>query len=103
MEQAIDFALPLALQSGDFGGILRADFLIGQRRGKLFERHARIGNNWNGADLISVELRRVDVDEAHIRILKRGHRSRSEVRIASADADHQVSRSAPADWPPAYP
>ena len=58
----------------------------------MFERHARIGHHRNGSNLVSVELRRVDVDEAHVRILKRRHRSRREIGVARADPDHQVGR-----------
>jgi len=92
VEQPIYFGLPLRLQAGDLGGILRANLCVVQRGGKLFQGDPRIGNNGDCSHLVGIELRGVDIHEGHIGILKRRHRGRGEVGVACADSDDEIRR-----------
>jgi hypothetical protein len=56
----------------------------------LVERDARVRYQRDRRNFVGVELRGVDVDEAHRGILERGHRGRREVGVARADSNHEV-------------
>ena len=92
MEEPVHFRVPRDAQLRNLRRILRAHRVARQRRVELLQRLARIGNHRNRPHLVRIELRSVDVDEPHRRILKCRHRGRSEIGVARANADHQIGR-----------
>ena len=88
--KAVHFLVPIAIELLDALAVSRADFPTAERLGQEFESDAGIGHDRQTRVLKGVELRNVDVDELHFRILEGGLGGGGEVAVARADPDHQV-------------
>src|SRR5271166_1104531 len=88
--EPLDFRIPVLVKTPNSRRILSGHIIVAQGGCQFVQRTLRIGHYWKRRMLEGVKLGHVDVDEAHVFILKSSLGRGGEVGIACADADDEI-------------